>query len=171
MNGMKRRWWGWRQGDGQSQTPQGMTDMPCRLPSASKPERVSLATSGQLNNHMLSVYDGQGSEGPRPHGRRKDKFTMTVDYNNNYNKHQINIIRKVQRNLFLTWTGYLGKQKWENKWGKIHALNQYYWSTKHCAVGIHSWTKIKQEDFPSGPVAKTACSQCRGLGFCPWSGN
>ena len=61
--------------------------MPCRLPSASKPERVTLATSGQFNNHMLSVYDGQGSEGPRPHGRRKDKFTIIVDNNNDYNKH------------------------------------------------------------------------------------
>ena len=26
-------------------------------------------------------------------------------------------------------------------------------------------------DFPGGPVAKTPCSQCRGPGFNPWSGN
>ena len=26
-------------------------------------------------------------------------------------------------------------------------------------------------DFPKGPVTKTLHSQCRGLGFCPWSGN
>ena len=26
-------------------------------------------------------------------------------------------------------------------------------------------------DFPSGPVAKTLSSQCRRLGFDPWSGN
>ena len=26
-------------------------------------------------------------------------------------------------------------------------------------------------DFPGGPVAKTPCSQCRGSGFNPWSGN
>ena len=26
-------------------------------------------------------------------------------------------------------------------------------------------------DFPGGPVAKTPCSQCRGPGFDPWSGN
>ena len=26
-------------------------------------------------------------------------------------------------------------------------------------------------DFPSGPAAKTPSSQCRGLGFDPWSGN
>ena len=26
-------------------------------------------------------------------------------------------------------------------------------------------------DFPDGPVAKTPCSQCRGPGFNPWSGN
>ena len=26
-------------------------------------------------------------------------------------------------------------------------------------------------DFPGGPVAKTLCSQSRGPGFHPWSGN
>ena len=26
-------------------------------------------------------------------------------------------------------------------------------------------------DFPSGPVAKTLCSQCREPGFDPWLGN
>ena len=26
-------------------------------------------------------------------------------------------------------------------------------------------------DFPGGPVGKTPCSQCRGPGFDPWSGN
>ena len=26
-------------------------------------------------------------------------------------------------------------------------------------------------DVPGGPVAKTPCSQCRGPGFDPWSGN
>ena len=26
-------------------------------------------------------------------------------------------------------------------------------------------------NFPGGPVAKTPCSQYRGLGFGPWSGN
>ena len=26
-------------------------------------------------------------------------------------------------------------------------------------------------DFPGGPVGKTPCSQCRGLGFDPWLGN
>ena len=26
-------------------------------------------------------------------------------------------------------------------------------------------------DFPGGPLAKTSCSQCRGPGFRPWSGN
>ena len=32
--------------------------------------------------------------------------------------------------------------------------------------------KISQErDFPHGPLARTPCSQCRGLGFNPWSGN
>ena len=27
------------------------------------------------------------------------------------------------------------------------------------------------EDFPGHPVAKALCSQCRGFGFDPWSGN
>ena len=26
-------------------------------------------------------------------------------------------------------------------------------------------------DFSGGPVIKTPCSQCRGHGFDPWSGN
>ena len=26
-------------------------------------------------------------------------------------------------------------------------------------------------DFPGGPVSRTPCSQCRGPGFKPWSGN
>ena len=28
-----------------------------------------------------------------------------------------------------------------------------------------------ERGFPGGPVAKTLCSQCRGPGFNPWSGN
>ena len=31
--------------------------------------------------------------------------------------------------------------------------------------------KIIHRDFPSGPVGKTAHSQCRGPGFDPWQGN
>ena len=31
--------------------------------------------------------------------------------------------------------------------------------------------KIADGDFPCGPVVKTPCSQCRGHGFDPWSGN
>ena len=43
------------------------------------------------------------------------------------------------------------------------------------AVG-HSGTrrqkkKREQEGLPGGPEGKTPCSQCRGLGFYPWSGN
>ena len=30
---------------------------------------------------------------------------------------------------------------------------------------------INLKDFPGGPVVKTPCSQCRGPGFDPWSGN
>ena len=32
-------------------------------------------------------------------------------------------------------------------------------------------SKNKERDFPGGPVANTRCSQCRGPGFDPWSGN
>lgn len=66
-------------GEEQSQTPWGRTETSYRLHSASNPERVRLATSGPFNNHRLSVYDGQGSEGARDHRRRKDKFIMIVD--------------------------------------------------------------------------------------------
>ena len=31
--------------------------------------------------------------------------------------------------------------------------------------------KMGLGDFPSGPVAKTPCSQCGGSRFNPWSGN
>ena len=31
--------------------------------------------------------------------------------------------------------------------------------------------EIPFQDFPGGPVAKTLCSQCRGPGFDPSSGN
>ena len=31
--------------------------------------------------------------------------------------------------------------------------------------------KVTCWDLPGGPVAKTLCSQCRGSGFGPWSGN
>ena len=31
--------------------------------------------------------------------------------------------------------------------------------------------KCMLRDFPGGPVVKTPCSQCRGHGFDPWSGN
>ena len=30
---------------------------------------------------------------------------------------------------------------------------------------------LQKKDFPSGPVAKTLHSQCRGPGFDPWLGN
>ena len=31
--------------------------------------------------------------------------------------------------------------------------------------------KLKDRDFPGGPVAKTPHFQCTGCGFDPWSGN
>ena len=36
------------------------------------------------------------------------------------------------------------------------------------------WTppfKMISGDFPGGPGSKAPCSQCRGPGFDPWSGN
>ena len=40
------------------------------------------------------------------------------------------------------------------------------------ALNIGASKYIKQYwDFPGGPVVKTLCSQCRGHGFDPWSGN
>ena len=35
---------------------------------------------------------------------------------------------------------------------------------------VNTYIKSKG-DFPGGPVVKTPCSQCRGHGFNPWSGN
>ena len=34
-----------------------------------------------------------------------------------------------------------------------------------------AYKNISSGDFPGGPVGKTPCSQCRGPGFDPWSGN
>ena len=31
--------------------------------------------------------------------------------------------------------------------------------------------KASRQGFPGGPVPKAPCSQSRGLGFDPWSGN
>ena len=36
---------------------------------------------------------------------------------------------------------------------------------------IVSLKKKKPLDFPGGPVVKTLCSQYRGCGLDPWSGN
>ena len=43
----------------------------------------------------------------------------------------------------------------------------------HPLMDTHSGTifSLQKKDFPSGPVAKTLHSQCRGPGFNPWSGN
>ena len=40
--------------------------------------------------------------------------------------------------------------------GTVYRSNDRYWAP---------W------DFPGGPVVRTPCSQCRGPGFDPWSGN
>ena len=34
-----------------------------------------------------------------------------------------------------------------------------------------TYKKKTSGDFPGGPAVKTPCSQCRGPGFDPWSGN
>ena len=39
------------------------------------------------------------------------------------------------------------------------------------AFKINSFKNLKKGDFPGGPVGKTLCSQGRGPGFDPWSGN
>ena len=45
-------------------------------------------------------------------------------------------------------------------------------NTVHCTVLRALCVLIQQTwDSPGGPVAKTACFQCRGPGFDPWSGN
>ena len=48
----------------------------------------------------------------------------------------------------------------------MHTWEQ--WKEKQIIVGAKFWGSW---DFPGGPVAKTLCSQCRGLGFNPWSEN
>ena len=48
--------------------------------------------------------------------------------------------------------------------------NRYYF--QHSGSWDYFWfLRVWSWDFPGGPVAKTLCSQCRGLGFDPWSGN
>ena len=38
--------------------------------------------------------------------------------------------------------------------------------------GNNSQDNTKEmKDFPGGPVVKTLCFHCRGLGFNPWLGN
>ena len=39
------------------------------------------------------------------------------------------------------------------------------------SLSLFSSLKFISGDFPSGPVAKTQSSQCRGPGFNPWSGS
>ena len=48
------------------------------------------------------------------------------------------------------------------------------WQYQHKLMGFIFYTdrhKNKHRDFPGSPVAKTLCSQWRGLQFNPWSGN
>ena len=44
-----------------------------------------------------------------------------------------------------------------------------------CLTGNPAWNTflktLNYRDFPGGPMAKTLCSQCRGPGLNPWSGN
>ena len=83
---------------------------------------------------------------------------------------------------------------WRRGWREILA---YTWGFKmrsenrkhsfHSAVSVHNQKVSKailgkckldmtcqdkgERGFPGGPVAKTPHSQCRGLGFDPWSGS
>ena len=41
----------------------------------------------------------------------------------------------------------------------------------HLTLAYPTSRESGEGDFPGGPVAKTPCSQCRGPGFDPWSGN
>ena len=40
----------------------------------------------------------------------------------------------------------------------------------HCG-GLEGWGQYHLSDFPGDPMVKTTCSQCRGPGFDPSSGN
>ena len=45
------------------------------------------------------------------------------------------------------------------------------WKESKCPL-MDKWIrKMWSWDVPGGPVSKTACFQCRGPGFDPWSGN
>ena len=47
------------------------------------------------------------------------------------------------------------------------------WSDLAAATAVSKLddSKVEGWDVPCGPVAKTLCFQCWGLGFDPWSGN
>ena len=57
----------------------------------------------------------------------------------------------------------------------IHSENSHLCSQQlthmDSTAPVHLKTKFVTGDFPGGPVGKTPCSQCRGPGFDPWSGN
>ena len=41
-----------------------------------------------------------------------------------------------------------------------------------CQTSLFLLIKIRESgNIPGGPVAEAPCSQCRGAGFNPWSGN
>ena len=42
---------------------------------------------------------------------------------------------------------------------------------KYLVINLTEVQDLYTRDFPGGPVGKTPCSQCRGPGFDPWSGN
>ena len=49
----------------------------------------------------------------------------------------------------------------------IHTQIIYH---RHCG-GLEGWGQYHLSDFPGDPMVKTTCSQCRGPGFDPSSGN
>ena len=59
-------------------------------------------------------------------------------------------------------------------WFRHHLLHAYVLlalNVHHLTLFPQQASKVGCQDFPGGPVAKTPCSQCRGDGFDPWSGN
>ena len=55
---------------------------------------------------------------------------------------------------------------------EVCSVDYFSLGTNVYASGLSSTVKtLYIWDFPGGPVAKTPCSQFRGLRFDPWSGN
>ena len=68
---------------------------------------------------------------------------------------------------------------WDIKQGHLDQCNKKIFLSCHIPLNSlslqnmthFSMLEANARDFLGGPVAKTLCSQCRGSGFDPWSGN